>query len=179
MISPELILVTENDVPIGTMDKMQVHKKGLLHRAFSVFIFDKAGKMLLQQRAKEKYHGAGLWTNACCSHPYPSEEVEAAAIRRLREELGFTTPLKKLFAFTYKSTVENGLIEHEYDHVFAGEYDGLITINKDEVSDFCFQDMESIRWSLKEQPSKFTTWFHIAFPDIEKWWQKQYGLGVE
>src|SRR5215211_4369689 len=107
----EVILVTPQDDPIGVMEKMETHQKGLLHRAFSVFIFDRKGKMLLQQRAPQKYHGAYLWTNACCSHPLWNEPVEAAARRRLMEELGFTAPLEKIFAFTYKATVENNLIE--------------------------------------------------------------------
>ena len=126
MSATKVILVNEKDQPIGLMDKMEAHQKGILHRAFSVFLFDKKGRMLLQQRAKEKYHGALLWTNACCSHPFENEKIEDAAQRRMREELGVTTPLEKIFCFTYHAAVENELIEHEYDHVFAGEYEGNI-----------------------------------------------------
>src|SRR6187200_1451519 len=117
MKQQDVILVTALDEEIGVMEKMEAHQKGLLHRAFSVFIFDREGKMLLQQRAAQKYHGGLLWTNACCSHPYPHEDVKDAAKRRLAEELGFSIELKKIFAFTYKAEVENDLIEHEYDHV--------------------------------------------------------------
>jgi isopentenyl-diphosphate delta-isomerase len=179
MKTQDVILVTEKDEPIGTMEKMEVHQKGLLHRAFSVFIYNKQGKMLLQQRAPEKYHGGTLWTNACCSHPFPCEAVEKAALRRLKEELGFSTSLERIFSFTYKATVENNLIEHEYDHVFAGEFDGTISINKEEVADYCYEDMDRIKKALTEHPKKFTTWFRIVFPDIEAWWQKKYGIEVE
>ena len=174
MNTQEVILVTEKDEPIGTAGKMKAHKEGLLHRAFSVFVFDSKGRMLLQQRSLEKYHGAHLWSNTCCSHPYPGEEVKAAALRRLQEELGFTTSLEKLFDFMYRAEVENNLIEHEFDHVFIGNYEGAININRKEVADFCYEEMDRIKWALKEQPEKFTAWFKLAFPSIESWWQQQY-----
>src|SRR3954470_13284590 len=120
----QVILVNEKDQAIGTMEKMEAHRKGVLHRAFSVFIFDRHGKMLLQQRAFHKYHSGGLWTNACCSHPLPGEDIESAAHRRLYEEMGFQTPLKKIFDFTYKADFRNGLTEYEFDHVFTGYYEG-------------------------------------------------------
>lgn len=179
MKTQELILVTEKDEPIGTMEKMEAHQKGVLHRAFSIFIFNRQGKMLLQQRAKGKYHGGNLWTNACCSHPFPEEIIEAAALRRLKEEMGFSTPLEKIFEFTYKAKVENDLIEHEYDHVFTGEFDDVIDINKNEVADYCYQDMDRIKEALDEHPQKFTTWFKIIFPSMETWWKKRYGIEVE
>lgn len=166
MKEAEVILVTEDDQPVGTMEKMEVHRQGLLHRAFSVFIFDSQGRMLLQKRAAGKYHGAGLWTNACCSHPYPDETTEAAAERRLFEELGFVVPLKKAFEFIYKAKVENDLIEHEYDHVFIGNYEGEINLNEDEVSDYRFADLSQIESDLEEQPGNFTSWFKIAFPRV-------------
>lgn len=178
MSQQEVILVTPQDEPIGVMEKMEAHQKGLLHRAFSVFIFDKGGRMLLQQRAPQKYHGGCLWTNACCSHPYWNEPVEEAASRRLMEEMGFTTPLHKIFSFTYKAAVENNLIEHEYDHVFAGEYNGLININRDEVCDYAYQDVAAIRLLLQEKPELFTSWFKIAFSEIEAWWKDHYEPGV-
>ena len=174
MKTQEVILVTEKDEVIGTIEKMQAHEQGLLHRAFSVFIFDNKGRMLLQQRALQKYHGAQLWSNACCSHPYPDEEVEVAALRRLKEEMGFSTTLKKLFEFVYRAEVENNLVEHEYDHVFAGTYEGVITINTNEVGDYCYEEMHRIKQDLKEQPGKFTTWFRIAFPSVETWWQQNW-----
>ncbi len=175
MNAQEVILVSEADEMIGTAEKMKAHTDGLLHRAFSVFIFDTKGRLLLQQRSQEKYHGARLWSNTCCSHPFPNEEVGAAARRRLQEEMGFTTPLVKLFEFRYKAEVENNLIEHEYDHVFVGSYEGEIRFNKREVLDYCYEDMDNMKWAIKEQPDKFTAWFKIAFPSIEVWWEKQYG----
>lgn len=116
----QVILVNELDQETGLMEKMEAHEKGLLHRAFSVFIMNDQGDMLLQQRALDKYHSGGLWTNACCSHPLPGEAVEAAAHRRLSEEMGFDCPLRELFQFTYRTEFDNGLIEHEYDHVWTG-----------------------------------------------------------
>jgi isopentenyl-diphosphate delta-isomerase len=174
MLEQKVILVNEADEPVGVMEKMEAHRLGLLHRAFSVFIFDAAGRMLLQRRAAQKYHGGGLWTNACCSHPYPEEKEEAAAHRRIKEELGFTTQLQKIFSFTYKATVENGLIEHEYDHVFAGEYEGIIKPNEDEVSDYTYCTMDEIKELLQSHPRRFTEWFKIAFSQVESWWETTY-----
>src|ERR1044072_1062769 len=120
----EVILVNERDEATGIMEKMEAHQKGVLHRAFSVFIFNNKNEMLLQQRAIKKYHSGGLWTKACCSHPRPGETKSDAALRRLYEELGFTTSIEKIFDFTYKASFENGLTENEFDHVFAGIYNG-------------------------------------------------------
>ncbi len=169
----EVILVNENDEQVGTMDKMEAHQKAVLHRAFSVFIFNTRGEMLLQQRAIEKYHSGGLWTNACCSHPRPGEETLQAAQRRLREELGFSTFLNKVFHFTYKSSFENGLTEHEFDHVFVGSFEGMINPDTTEVKDYCFKAMSDILASLKSQPQKYTSWFHIAMPKIYDWWNEK------
>ena len=166
MEEQQVILVNEADEPIGIMEKMEAHRRGLLHRAFGVFIFDRKGRMLLQQRAAEKYHGGLLWTNACCSHPFPGETVEAAAQRRLQEELGFQTPLQKRFAFTYKADVENGLTEHEFDHVFTGTYEGQIEADSSEVADVRYLDMEQISADLEKNPEKFTAWFRLAFERI-------------
>lgn len=179
MKEQEVVLVNENDEPIGVMEKIEAHQKGLLHRAFSVFIFDSKGKMLLQQRAKEKYHGAHLWTNACCSHPFPNEKVEEAAQRRLKEELGFVTNLKEIFSFTYHAKVENDLIEHEFDHVFAGEYDNELYPNPREVSDYRLESMSQIKEEMQSYPERFTSWFKIAFPKIEKWWEEKYEIASE
>jgi len=169
-----VILVSEKDEAVGKTEKMDAHKKGLLHRAFSVFIFNRKGEMLIQRRAFNKYHSGGLWTNACCSHPYPDEDVHVAALRRLNEELGFQTPLQKAFQFIYHAEFSNGLTEHEFDHVFAGTYDGPIHANAEEVCDYCYKDIQEIRDSLRSHPEKFTTWFHIAFPKIETWWNDYY-----
>lgn len=165
----EVILVNELDEPVGTMEKMEAHEKAVLHRAFSVFIFNSKGEMLLQQRALKKYHSGGLWTNACCSHPFPGEETIAAAKRRLNEELGFTTDLKKAFHFTYKAPFDNGLTEYEYDHVFTGKYEGAINPDKEEVSDYCYMTLDAIEQSLQSHPQKYTAWFHIAFPQLRQW----------
>jgi isopentenyl-diphosphate Delta-isomerase len=165
----EVILVDEADTPLGKMEKMEAHRKALLHRAFSVFIFNSKGEMLLQRRAAGKYHSPGLWTNACCSHPRPGEETLAAALRRLKEELGITTTLTKLFDFTYRSTYDNGLTEFEFDHVFVGIYDDRnIQPDPTEVSDFCFRSPGDIQTDLQRSPSKYTTWFHLAFPLVSE-----------
>lgn len=165
----EVILVNEQDEPVGLMEKMEAHRKGVLHRAFSVFIFNRKGEMLLQQRALKKYHSGGLWTNACCSHPLPGETNEQAASRRLQEEMGFSTSLHKIFDFKYQSPFENGLTEHEFDHVFAGIHEGLIAPDPEEVKDFCYMTLDAIASSLESHPDKYTTWFHIAFPRVQQW----------
>jgi isopentenyl-diphosphate delta-isomerase len=163
----DVILVDEQDRPIGTMGKMEVHEKALLHRAFSVFIFNEKGQMLIQQRAAKKYHSPNLWTNACCSHPKPGEETIKAAQKRLQEEMGFSTALTPAFTFTYKAPFDNGLTEHEFDHVFIGEYNGPIVPNQDEVSDYCFMSMAEIAAAINSHPDKYTVWFKIAFPNVE------------
>lgn len=165
----ELILVNERDEQVGTMEKMEAHRKGIFHRAFSVFIFNHNGEMLLQQRAAGKYHSANLWTNACCSHPRPGETALAGAQRRLKEELGFEVKLQKAFEFTYHASFDNGLTEHEYDHVFVGEYEGEILPNPEEVQAYAFKQMDAIQKELRETPGKYTAWFAIAFPMIEEW----------
>lgn len=165
----QVILVNEKDEPIGAMEKMEAHRKAVLHRAFSIFIFNSKKEMLLQQRARQKYHSGGLWTNACCSHPSPGEDTKEAAQRRLQEELGFNTEIREIFDFTYKSTFGNGLTEFEFDHVFAGTYDDNIVPNKEEVDDYCFKSMEEIESTLASHPAKYTAWFHIAFPLVKKW----------
>ena len=165
----EVILVNECDEAIGTMEKMEAHKKALLHRAFSIFIFNAKGEMLLQQRSKSKYHSAGLWTNACCSHPRPAEETRDAALRRLNEELGFSTEIEKIYDFIYQASFENGLTEYEFDHVFVGTYNGIIRPDKNEVNDYCFKSLEEIRNSLESHPAKYTHWFRLAFPNVVNW----------
>ncbi len=174
MYSEEVILVDENDNVVGSMEKMEAHIKGAMHRAFSVFIFNSRGEMLLQQRAVSKYHSAGLWSNACCSHPYPGEDIEMAAQRRLNEEMGFRTSLEKSFDFVYKASFGNKLIENEFDHVLVGMYDGEININPQEVNDYSFESIKEIKQALKKKPEKYTAWFHIAFPKIEDWWKKNF-----
>jgi isopentenyl-diphosphate delta-isomerase len=168
-IPKEIILVNENDEEVGIAEKLEAHQKGLLHRAFSVFIFNDGNELLLQQRANNKYHSGGLWTNTCCSHPRPGEETKSGAKRRLREEMGFDTELTQIFHFTYRHVFENGLIEHEFDHVFTGFYNSEVCIDKNEANDYRYMSMENISYLLVSDPQKFTPWFHIAFPLIMEW----------
>lgn len=164
---PNVVLVDENDQPIGEMEKLEAHQKGELHRAFSVFIFsnDENPKLLLQQRAKDKYHCAGLWTNTCCSHPAPGEDVEVAAQRRLAFEMGISADLHPVGHFTYKATFDNGLTEHELDHVFIGFMDReeRVRFNKEEVQDYQWIDLESLEDWCAEKPELFTPWFKKAY----------------
>ncbi|MBY0482710.1 MAG: isopentenyl-diphosphate Delta-isomerase [Chitinophagaceae bacterium] len=170
----QVVLVNEFDEKMGLMGKMEAHKKALLHRAFSVFIFNKNGELLLQQRAMSKYHSGGLWTNTCCSHPRPDEEPKAGALRRLNEEMGFETPLEKIFDFIYKASFENGLTEYEFDHVYIGYYDGPINPNPAEVNDYKYCSMESILNSLQSKEGLFTAWLEIIFPKMMQWWTENW-----
>ena len=169
----QVILVDEQDNPIGLMEKIEVHEKAILHRAFSVFIFNHQGELLLQQRALSKYHSAGLWTNTCCSHPRPNETTEAAANRRLLEEMGFATSLEKVFDFIYTANFDNGLTEHEFDHVFIGFYEGIILPNSAEVNSFTYSSLEEIDAQLINTPHIYTEWFKIAYPKVKAWWNLQ------
>ena len=158
----EVILVNEQDQVLGNMEKMEAHKKGVLHRAFSVFIFNKQGEMLLQQRALHKYHSAGLWTNACCSHPRPGETTEAAARRRLKEEMGLELEIKHHHEFVYKVKFDNGLTEYEYDHVFLGQSDMSPQLNPEEAADFKWMPLDVLRSELISNPEIYTYWFKLA-----------------
>jgi isopentenyl-diphosphate delta-isomerase len=164
-----LVLVNEQDEPVGTMEKMETHRKALLHRAFSVFLFNSKGEMMLQRRALHKYHSGGLWTNACCSHPFPAETPEVGAKRRLHEELGFVTEITSAFTFIYKAELDNELTEYEYDHVFIGTYDGAVYINEDEVGDYCFRSMYDLKNDVDQHPGQYTEWFKIALPLLENY----------
>ena len=148
------------------MEKMEAHQKGVLHRAFSVFIFNDKGEMLLQQRALNKYHSGGLWTNACCSHPRPGEETLQAAQRRLFEEMGIETDLTFKTSFTYKTVFENGLTEHEFDHVFIGKFKDEPKINPLEVNSYCWKTVEDTKNSVKTMPDIYTSWFKIALGKV-------------
>lgn len=174
----QVILVNEYDEPVGVMEKMDAHRKPVLHRAFSVFIFNGKSEMLLQQRAMGKYHSAGLWTNACCSHPRPGEATCDGARRRLQEELGFDTELDKIFEFIYQAGFDNGLSEYEFDHVFAGCYNGSIVPDKAEVHDYCYKSLYDIQASLQSHPHKYTAWFHIAFPRVMAWSEARQNVAV-
>lgn len=162
----EVILVSTNDTNIGTMEKLQAHRDGLLHRAFSVLILNEQGNMLIHQRALNKYHSAGAWSNACCGHPRPGETTQAAAERRLYEEMGFTVPLKKLYHFTYRTELGNGLIEHEFDHVFLGFYNETPFPNPNEVANWKFVSINYLQQQLKINPEQFSFWFHLIMNEF-------------
>jgi isopentenyl-diphosphate Delta-isomerase len=167
-------LVDEQDQPVGQMEKMKAHQNGgTLHRAFSIFVFDNKGKLLLQQRSPQKYHSGGLWTNTCCSHPQPGEDTSVAASRRLQQEMGFTTPIFKAFEFVYQASFTNGLTEWEYDHVFIGHYDGAVQPNQSEVSNYCYQSIDEIKSGLQLRPGHYTEWFKIALPMLEEYFKEQ------
>jgi isopentenyl-diphosphate delta-isomerase len=161
-----VILVDRRDVAIGVRAKRDAHVDGALHRAFSIFAFDSHGRMLLQRRATAKYHSGGLWSNTCCSHPRPGEDTAAAAQRRLFEEMGFNCPLETAFSFVYRADVGDGLIEHEYDHVFIGRFDGDPAPDPAEVEDWRWIDPAALYHELLEQPGRFTYWFRVALEEL-------------
>ncbi len=163
-----VILVDEKDNETGTMEKMEAHRKAVLHRAISVFIFNTKGEWLLQRRASGKYHSNGLWTNTCCSHPFPGETSLEAANRRLKQEMGLKAPLKKLFHFTYKAELDNELTEHELDHVFLGITDEEPVINTDEVQEWRYISYEKLFDDVKNRPEKYTFWFKKIFERVNR-----------
>ena len=160
-----LILVDLFDNPIGKASKTEVHDKGYLHRAFSLFIVHN-GKMLIQKRNKNKYHSGGLWTNACCSHPRSGEELDEAVTRRVKEELGITTRFDELFGFVYRSIFNNGIIEYEYDHVFISDYEGDIEPDEEEVEELKWIELKDLADDLVNNPDDYTVWFQIAAPKV-------------
>jgi isopentenyl-diphosphate delta-isomerase len=168
MKEEKVILVDSNDNPIGTMPKMEAHEKAVLHRAFSVFILNKKGQLMLQQRAFHKYHSPGLWTNTCCSHQREGEDNIEAGKRRLQEEMGFSTSLEVLFNFIYKAPFDNGLTEHELDHVLLGYYESPPQVNPEEVAAWKWMDLESVAEALIARPQDFTAWFKIIFDRFYK-----------
>jgi len=161
-----VILVDENNNEIGTEEKLAAHKAGKLHRAFSIFVFNPEGKLLLQKRAASKYHSGGLWTNACCSHPRPDEKLEEAIHRRLTEEMGFDCNLSHAFDFVYSADFSNGLKEHEFDHVFIGTYDGTIKPNPSEADSFKWIDPIKLKDDTKIHPEKYSEWFKISIDRV-------------
>ena len=166
MIEEQVILVNEKDEQIGLMSKLEAHQKAVLHRAFSVFILNKKGELMLQQRAAHKYHSPLLWTNTCCSHQRNSESNIEAGKRRLFEEMGFVCNLKEVFSFIYKAPFDNGLTEHELDHVMVGEYEESPVINKDEVNNFKWMTLEAVKGDIETQPEIYTEWFKIIFENF-------------
>ncbi|OIQ37609.1 MAG: isopentenyl-diphosphate delta-isomerase [Bacteroidetes bacterium MedPE-SWsnd-G1] len=159
----QVILVNEKDEQIGLMEKMEAHEKALLHRAFSVFTFNKSGELLLQQRAASKYHSPLLWTNTCCSHQRDGESNIEAGKRRLREEMGFVCELEELFSFIYKAPFDNGLTEYELDHVMVGSYENDPVINRDEVEAFKWMTVDDVKNDMELHPETYTAWFKIIF----------------
>ena len=163
MSEEKVILVDKNDNQVGLMPKLEAHEKGVLHRAFSIFIFNSKYELLLQKRASSKYHSGGLWTNTCCSHPREGEDILDSANRRLDEEMGIKTSLRKVYDFIYKAELDNQLTEHEFDHVFYGVCDNDPILNKDEAEDFKWVDMETLNNDIIKNEDNYTVWFKIAF----------------
>ncbi|WKD86923.1 Isopentenyl-diphosphate Delta-isomerase [Polaribacter huanghezhanensis] len=165
MAEEQVILVDKNDNQIGLMAKMEAHEKALLHRAFSVFTFNDKGELLLQQRAADKYHSPLLWTNTCCSHQRNGETSLEAGKRRLQEEMGFTCELEEVFSFIYKAPFDNGLTEHELDHVMIGKYNENPIVNKEEVATFKWMTLEEVKVDMEKEPGIYTEWFKIIFDE--------------
>ena len=165
----QIILVDDNDNEIGTMEKQEAHLKGKLHRAISVFIFNSKGDLLLQQRAISKYHSGGLWSNACCTHPRKGESTEKAAKRRLVEEMGMRCDLKFRFSFIYRAELANGLIEHEFDHVYFGESDDEPILNAEEAENFKYENIYTLISNVKKNGSEYTEWFKICLEEVKKY----------
>ena len=161
-----VILVNEQDEPIGQMEKMEAHEKGVLHRAFSAFIFNDKNELLLQKRASSKYHSGGLWSNSCCSHPRDGESAVQAGERRLTEEMGFTVPVEAVFSFIYKAELDHGLTEHELDHVLIGRYNDAPNINPEEVEDWKYVNLDELSADMKQYPENYTEWFKIVFDRV-------------
>ena len=157
----QVILVDDQDRVLGTMDKMEAHEKGILHRAFSILIFNKKGEMLIQKRARSKYHSGGLWTNACCSHPLPNETLDDATRRRLKDEMGIDLKTTFAYSFLYHTPLDKNLIEHELDHVFIGEYNGVPDVNPTEVEDWKYVDVAQLKTAIVEHPELYTHWFKL------------------
>jgi len=162
-----VILVDKEDKPLGLMEKMEAHEKGLLHRAFSVFIFNEKNELLLQRRALSKYHSGGLWTNTCCSHPRENESVEQAAMRRLNEEMGFDCEVKNIFSFVYKAVLDNELTEHELDHVLVGKYELTPVPNPEEVCDWKYINLKELEEDMEMNPDNYTIWFQLIFKRVK------------
>lgn len=166
MTEEKVILVNERDEPIGLMPKLEAHEKAQLHRAFSIFILNSKNEVMLQQRASQKYHSPLLWTNTCCSHQREGETNIQAGNRRLLEEMGFSTELKELFHFIYKAPFDNGLTEHELDHVMIGYFDGEPEINPEEVESWKWMDIDAIKEDMQQHPDSYTVWFKIIFDEF-------------
>ncbi|MFY7970538.1 MAG: isopentenyl-diphosphate Delta-isomerase [Flavobacteriales bacterium] len=161
-----VILVNAQDQELGLMEKMEAHRQGLLHRAFSVFVFNDHNELLIHQRAAHKYHSKNLWTNTCCSHPRQHETVIEAAHRRLQEEMGFDCELSSQFSFIYQAELEDGLSEHELDHVLIGKWNGIPPFNVEEVQNYRYISLDNLEREIASHPEHFTVWFKIALPQV-------------
>lgn len=168
-----VVCVDEQDRELSVMEKMEAHEKGVLHRAFSIFVFNKNGQLMLQQRALHKYHSGGLWTNTCCSHPQPGELLEDGAHKRLKVEMGFDCDLKEIFHFTYRAEFEDGLVEHEVDHVLVGTYEQDPVVNPEEVHAFKWISLEELKIELEKHPERYTEWFKIAIEKVLEYKQTE------
>ena len=173
MKEEQVILVNQNNEQIGTMPKMEAHEKAVLHRACSVFIINDKGEIMLQQRAASKYHSPLLWTNTCCSHQRVGESNIEAGKRRLQEEMGFQAELKELFSFIYKAPFDNGLTEHEYDHVMLGSFNSEPNINLEEVEAWKWMSPELVKEDILNNPDEYTAWFKIIF---EKFYEHLFNI---
>jgi isopentenyl-diphosphate delta-isomerase len=167
----EVILVDSKDNQIGVCEKLEAHQKGLLHRAFSVFLFNDKKEWLLQQRADGKYHSGGLWSNTCCSHPKPNETIETAASRRLFEEVGLKTKVERQFSFEYTCSFEDGLIENELDHIFIGNTEQIPALNLDEVQEMKFISYDDLKNEIQNNPNNFSVWFKLIYERVWKAYQ--------
>jgi len=167
-LEEKVVLVNEKDDQLGLMNKMEAHQKAVLHRAFSVFVFNQKGELLLQQRAHDKYHSPGLWTNTCCSHQRDGESNIVAGKRRLEEEMGFSCDLEEMFWFVYKASFDNGLTEHELDHVMIGYFDEDPKINEDEAASFKWMLLEDVKKDIEMHPELYTEWFKIIFKEYDQ-----------
>ncbi len=165
-MSAQVVLVNAHDEPVGVADKLKAHEQGWLHRAFSVFVFDPEGRLLLQQRNVNKYHSGALWSNTCCSHPHPDEPVAEAAQRRLQEEMGFQCALDPAFTFTYRAVLSDTMIEHEYDHVFIGHGTPTVSPNADEVQDWRWIAPNDLMADIAAHPANYTAWFRMAIERV-------------
>jgi len=161
-----VVLVDEQDKELGSMEKLKAHYEGILHRAFSVFIFNENGQLLLQKRANGKYHSGRLWSNSCCSHPRPGEALDIVVRRRLMEEMGFACHTREIFSTVYKAKLDNDIIENEFDHIFIGEYNGLPNPEPQEVEEWKWMDITEIKNHIKVQGQNFTVWFPLLFDNV-------------
>ncbi len=168
MNEEQVVLVNQHDEAVGTMGKLRAHQEGVLHRAFSVFLFDEQGRLLLQRRSAGKYHSAGLWTNTCCSHPRPQESVREAAMRRLREEMGITAELEPQFSFIYRAVLGNGLQEHELDHVLFGTYSGAAFPDPNEADAWKYIHPDELDADMRQHPDHYTVWLRICWAQVRK-----------